>query len=197
MSVLRTLQNDEPALHQQCTTVNLEDFNKPEIQKVITDLTDSMRAVGLIAMAAPQIGYHVQIFITEIRATESRPGTELDELRVYINPEIVNYSEEKVELYEGCGSVQTPARFGAVIRPKEITIKAYDQNGRQFSLTCNGLLARAIQHEYDHLQGKEFTNSMQPESELVTPEVFKEKILTKPEHQAATKTTLKEIRFLS
>ena len=194
MTVLRTLQNTEPALHKKCTTVN---FETTQLQKIITDLTDSMRAAGLIAMAAPQIGYPVRVFITEIRATKSRPGNELDELRVFINPEIINYSQEKVELYEGCGSVQNTFGFGAVIRPKEITVKAYDSLGRSFSFRCNGLLARAIQHEYDHLQGQEFTVRMLATESLVTTEFFKKNVLTRPEHQAATKITIKEFKFLS
>jgi len=100
-----------------------------------------------------EIGENYCIFITELRQTKVRNASEADQPRIFINPEITARSTETGTIYEGCGSVSGPGSFGAVSRPKEITVSAWDELGRKFELRCDGLLARAIQHECDHLDG--------------------------------------------
>ena len=149
MAIKQTLQIGDPRLKAENKKV--ADFNDPVVKQVIQDLVDTMHQNELIGMAAQQIGYNWKIFVTEPRETETRPADQADELRVYINPVIVDFSGEESVIYEGCGSVLNGALFGPVKRPKEITIEAYDQNGKNFRMTCDGILARVIQHEYDHL----------------------------------------------
>ena len=92
--------------------------------------------------------------------TKLRSASETDQARVFINPKIIASSKETVVIYEGCGSVNGKEPIGPVVRPKSVTISAWNELGEKFTLHCNGLLARAIQHEADHLQGKEFLDRM-------------------------------------
>ncbi len=195
MSVITVLQQDNPILHKHCETIPLEQITSVALQKTVTDLIDTMRDSGLIAIAAPQIGVNLRLFLTEIRATKSRPNTQFDELRLYFNPEIIESSEEQVEIYEGCGSVQGSKKFAPVLRSKQIKVKAYDQTAKEFTLECDGLLARAIQHECDHLQGREFTALQIPGSKMITRETLQNQILNSAKHLEACTTTIKELKF--
>jgi peptide deformylase len=132
----------------------LTDISPKKLVKIITDLTDTMRAEGLVGIAGPQIGLGYRIFLTEIRKTKSRKDiTEVDPLRVFINPEIVSMSKRSIDGYEGCGSVCNGGLFGTVKRPETIRIRAFNETGEPFELETGGLLARIIQHEIDHLNG--------------------------------------------
>ncbi len=155
MSIKPTTQIGDPVI--RATAKQVSDVTDKVVQKAIDDLTDSMRAVNLVGMAAPQIGVGLRIFVTEIRKTKFRKNiNELDPLRVFINPRIIKKSKKIVAGYEGCGSVAHADLFGAVPRPDAVTVSAFDQNGFAFTLTAKGLLARVIQHELDHLDGKVF-----------------------------------------
>lgn len=167
------------------------DFNDPKVKQTIDDLVDTMHQNGLIGMAAPQIGENWKIFVTEPRETKDRPADQADELRIYINPEIVNFSTEENVIYEGCGSVLNGQLFGPVKRPGEITIEAIDQNGKKFRLNCDGILARVIQHEYDHLLGIEFTEKIFDYKKLMTAEFYRELVKMSPEQIGASKITKK------
>lgn len=138
-----------------------------EVQKVITNLIDSMHYHELVGMAAPQIGSNLNIFVSEIRATQLRKGKtvkEVDSLKVYINPKIVSYSKKQVEGYEGCGSVASAGLFAMVKRPESIIVQAQDKEGKKFKLRASNLLARVIQHEMDHLNGIIFTDKANQKS---------------------------------
>jgi len=76
------------------------------------------------------------------------------------------FSSEDIIQYEGCGSVPGNI-FGPVERPKKITVEAFDQHGRKFQLTCDGILGRVIQHEMDHLHGIEFVEKVQDYTKLL------------------------------
>jgi peptide deformylase len=79
---------------------------------------------------------------------------EKDVPRVFINPSIIETSEELVKYEEGCLSI--PGLYADVIRPKTVRIQAWNEKGRPFTLTADGILARVILHEYDHLEGTLF-----------------------------------------
>ena len=128
MATRDTLQIGDLRLKAPNKTV--EKFTDSSVKQVIQDLIDTMRANELIGMAAPQIGENWKIFVTEPRETKFRMADQVDILRVYINPIILNSSKEESIIYEGCGSVLNGQLFGLVKRPKEITIEAFDQKGR-------------------------------------------------------------------
>lgn len=143
-----------------------------KVKNIIKDLTDSMRYGNLVGMAAPQIGYNLRIFVTEIKATKLRKTKELDGLRVFINPKLSNKYKNKVSGYEGCGSVANSGIFAKVSRPASVTVTALDMNGKKFKLNAKGLLARVIQHEYDHLDGIIFLDKVTDTKSLMSSEEY-------------------------
>src|SRR5260221_1503233 len=159
MSIKKTIQIEDPRLKAENESVT--DFSDPEVKRVIQDLIETMRHLGLIGLAAPQIGDNYKIFITEPRATQYRTSDQTDELRIYINPIVVSKSDEEVIIYEGCGSVSDADGFGPVQRSKEVTVEAFDENGKKFQFKSDGILARVIMHELDHLDGLEFLDRME------------------------------------
>lgn len=142
-------------------------------QAIIADLIDTFKASSLVGMAAPQIGHSVRIFISEVRATKNRTPDMLSQLTIYINPVIIKSSRKKVTGYEGCGSVLHGDLFGPVRRPEQVTVEAYNEQGKKFSITASGLLARIIQHEYDHLDGILFTDKVTDNTEFMIGEEFR------------------------
>ena len=144
----------------------------PKVKKIIKDLTDSMRNANLVGISAPQIGQNLRIFVTEIRTTTLRKTNELDKLRVFINPKIIMSSKKKISGYEGCGSVAISGIFGKVPRSTQVTVKAFDENNKKFVLTAKGLLARVIQHEFDHLEGIIFLDKVFDKNSLMSREEY-------------------------
>ncbi|MEZ4440326.1 MAG: peptide deformylase [Polyangiaceae bacterium] len=117
-----------------------------EIRKLIEDMAETMYAAPGVGLAATQIGEPIRLFIIDL-ATEDEPS----ELRVFINPEIIR-TEGTQTWTEGCLSF--PGVSEDVESATEVTVRALDENGEPFELTADGLLAVAIQHEHDHLEGK-------------------------------------------
>lgn len=156
MPVRHTVQLGDPVIRLRAQEV--ADPVSPETQAIVQDLIDSMRADNLVGMAAPQIGESVRVIVTEIRSTIYREKSpeEFDAARVFINPEITHVSEKLVPDREGCGSVARAGIFADVPRPESVTVRAFDQKGESFELEADGLLARIIQHEVDHLDGVVF-----------------------------------------
>ena len=122
----------------------VKDPKAPEIQKLVADMILTMKAANGIGLAAPQIGRSLRLFTVNIEG----------KIYVFINPEIKDISSEKVPFEEGCLSVQKT--WGPVVRPKKLTIKALDENGKPVKIRAKGLLARVVQHEMDHLNGTLF-----------------------------------------
>ena len=118
------------------------------LKDLVADLTATLRSAKGLGLAAPQIGESKRIFILDLSAIDLT-----ESLRVFINPEIVIKSGE-ILLEEGCLSF--PGIYQKIIRPEKIIVKALDLDGKEFTLEASGMLSRAIQHEYDHLEGTLF-----------------------------------------
>lgn len=196
MAVKELLQLGDERLTKE--NLEIRDFNDEKIKQVITDLIDTMDDINkkLIGISAPQIGENVKMFITGIKETQFRSKDQADELRVFINPKIIKESKEEIILYEGCGSVARSQIFGPVSRSKIITIEASDEKGERFSIRCDGLLARVIQHENDHLLGIEFIERISDYTKLVSPESYGEKIKDSIEQKQNSIITIKEVTKL-
>lgn len=149
MAIRKIIKIGHPSLKAKNKKVGK--FNTNKLRKLVKDLKDTMRKAELVGLAAPQIGENYKVFVTEPRKTKSRTLDQSDQFRMYINSRMIYESKRKVIIYEGCGSVGD--LFGPVKRPKILTIEAYNVKGEKFRLKCDGLLARVIQHEYDHLSG--------------------------------------------
>jgi peptide deformylase len=150
-------------------------ISSPTVKRIIKNLVDSMRYHGLLGMAAPQIGINLRIFVTEIRKTRTTKkarSRKYDQVRVFINPNIMSRSRKQVLGYEGCGSVANAGIFGEIKRSYSITVKAQDSKGKKFLLKASDLLARVIQHEYDHLEGKVFLDHSPHKKSLMSREEY-------------------------
>ena len=117
----------------------------PRIKALIEDLYETMYEEDGVGLAAPQIGILRRIFVVDTTMNEKNP-----ERYVMINPEILETSGTQ-EGSEGCLSV--PGKHAKVIRPRCVKVKALDEEGREFVVEAEDLLARAILHEFDHLEG--------------------------------------------
>jgi peptide deformylase len=154
MAVKRLYQVGEKVIRAKAKRVTSKDQKK--LPQLITDLIDTMRATNLIGIAAPQIGVSLQVFVTEIRRTKTRKDArDLDQLRVFINPRVVSLSGRPTVLTEGCGSLgaENSRLFGPVRRPSLVVMEALSEHLEPFTVKASGLLAKCLQHEYDHLQG--------------------------------------------
>src|SRR3989344_5140050 len=140
--VLKIVQEGNPVLRKK--TGPVKEPKSPEIQRLISGMIITMKAAKGIGLAAPQVGVSLSIFTTDIE----------EKISIFVNPEIKDISTEQIPFEEGCLSVQKI--WGPVIRPKKLTIKAMDENGKPFKIRAKGLLARVIQHEMDHLNGTLF-----------------------------------------
>jgi len=137
----------DPCLRIRAKSV--EDFNS-DIAKMLNDMADIMYANRGIGLAAPQVGLGLRVLVVDTG----------DGIVNYINPVIEDASKEKSKLEEGCLSF--PDVTVNIVRPKKITVRARDAGGKFFIKTLNGLEAKAIQHELDHLNGKLIIDYLDP-----------------------------------
>ena len=143
MAILKILQYPDEKLHTIAKPVAIVDDT---IRKLIRDMAETMYAAPGIGLAATQVDVHLRIIVMDISETR-------DDLRVFINPELLRAVGE-CEHEEGCLSV--PGVYDYVTRPERVTVRALDEQGKQFTLEVDGLLATCVQHEMDHLRGKVF-----------------------------------------
>lgn len=115
----------------------------PELKMLVDAMIDTLIEAEGIGLAAPQVGVSKKIFV--VKLPDEDPI-------VFINPEIIETSNEVGPYEEGCLSI--PGMYHDVIRPLEVMLQAQDVRGKAFTLKADGLLARVIQHENDHLHGK-------------------------------------------
>lgn len=123
-----------------------------DVDRVIDDMVKAMHAAPGIGLAAPQIGVPLRICIVDLSV-----GRRAEDLRVMINPEFVEREGTQLE-EEGCLSL--PGFTATVLRPKRATIRALDRQGRDHFVEGKELLARALQHEIDHLDGTLFVDRL-------------------------------------
>jgi peptide deformylase len=144
MAVLNILKFPDPRLHRVAEPVREVDGR---IRQLVSDMAETMYEAPGIGLAATQVDVHLRVIVIDV--SEAR-----DQLKVFINPEIVDESADCKVYEEGCLSV--PGVYDEVERPDRVTVRALDEQGKPFTLDCDGLLAVCIQHEIDHLNGRVF-----------------------------------------
>ena len=132
----------------------------PSLQSLVKDMLDSMHAANGLGLAAPQIAVPLRVIVIEMPPLADEEGNEIQpsQLYVFCNPQIIEASGEE-EGQEGCLSV--PGLVGDVKRAVAVTVKGQDARGRRIRTKAEGLLARAFQHEIDHLNGILFTDRVE------------------------------------
>ncbi len=150
MSILRITKHGEPVLKKVCPLVPYADL-RPELPRLLKNMWSTMYSAKGVGLAAPQIGLNLRLSVVDVRP-EGKPRR-----LVLLNPEIVSGEGVMVE-DEGCLSV--PGVFARVKRFARVRLRAVDAHGEPFELEATGLLAKAFQHEVDHLDGKLFIDRL-------------------------------------
>ena len=140
--ILKIVAYGSPVLRKKCENIT-PDY--PELSKLILDMRETMSYANGIGLAAPQVGKPIRLFIVGI-----------DDM-VFINAKITA-TEGQCSFTEGCLSI--PGIYEAVNRPEKITINYFDENFEEHTKTFEGIEARVIQHEYDHVEGILFTSHL-------------------------------------
>ncbi|HVR29834.1 MAG TPA: peptide deformylase [Thermoanaerobaculia bacterium] len=149
MSVLPIRIYPDPVLRVRCRPVEVFDR---ELARLIADMVETMHAAPGIGLAANQVGVESRVAVVDLSS-----GERGEDLLVLINPEIFGEEGEDEDV-EGCLSI--PDFTEKVPRPIAVSVRAADASGRRFELEAEGLLARAICHELDHLEGRLFTDRL-------------------------------------
>lgn len=163
------VQDGHPALRKISTPVSVADIGSPEIKKIISDMSTALHSqADGVAIAAPQIGVNLRIFIINgALLYEADPKKFKDNTdQVYINPVITKRST-KQEWKSGEGCLSCRWLYGTVKRHNNVTIEAYDEHGTKFTRGAGGLLAHIFQHEVDHLDGILFVDKARNIEEIL------------------------------
>lgn len=149
------VQEGAPVLRHKAKAVAKKDITSQKVRGVISRMKKVLAGEEYgVAIAAPQIGENMRIFVVAGRAflPEDAPdGTPKPADMTFINPEVVRLSRAKKEMSEGCLSVR--GKYGTVLRHEKASIKALNEEGKPFTYNGTGLVAHIFQHEYDHLEG--------------------------------------------
>ena len=149
MAIHTVLRMGHPLLNQRAAEI--EDFNTPELDSLIEDMLDTMRAEDGAGLAAPQIGISRRIVVFGFDENPRYQDAPAVPRTVLINPQIKPLDETMEEGWEGCLSV--PGMRGMVPRYRQIEYHGFDASGEPFQVEAEGFHARVVQHECDHLDG--------------------------------------------
>ena len=171
----KIVQKEDKVLRKDTKEIPIHEIKTPKIQKILKEMSTALKSQDDgVALAAPQIGYPLKIFVVsgKIFDKDFISGKEMQEPHpdpllvkeretrpkdlIFINPVISKMSREKEWIPEGCLSVRW--LYGKTLRSKKATVTAYNENGKKFIRGASGLLAQIFQHETDHLKGVLFTD---------------------------------------
>ncbi len=179
--MVRIFQKEDPILRLKASEVPIEEIGSKKVQKIIADMKEVLETQhDGVAIAAPQIGESLRIFVMSKRVYEiigenkkglgpKALGRDLYADTIFINPYIIKMSREKEQAEEGCLSVRY--LYGKVMRAKKATIEAYDEKGKKFISGGSGIIAQIFQHECDHLDGVLFTDKAEDLQEIPPEEI--------------------------
>ena len=149
MAIRTIVQDGDPILKKVCRQVTSFDA---KLGTLLDDMKETLIQAQGLGLAGPQVGYMRRLFICmDDREWINDEIPENPTIIEFVNPEILELSEEKVNLYEGCLSF--PGHNGAIERSKHVKVRAQDRNGNWFEMEADDMLARCIQHENNHLDG--------------------------------------------
>jgi peptide deformylase len=174
MSILKVARMGHPVLRSRARPLAPGDIASPRIQKLIDDMFETMREYQGVGLAGPQVHESVRLFVAGFSSPdadeEETKHVERVPLMALINPEITPIGKEIIEDWEGCLSI--PDIRGRVPRAQEISVRAYDRQGKRIEMRARGFTARVIQHETDHLDGVLFFDRMKSFESLTFLEEF-------------------------
>jgi peptide deformylase len=168
MAILKVARMGHPVLRAKAQPIPPSQITSEGVQRLIDDMFETMREYAGIGLAGPQVHEGLRLFVAGVH--EAPVPAELTDdgdmpLIALINPEVTPVGDAVVEGWEGCLSI--PDIRGMVPRARSVRVQAYDRTGKKITFTANGLPARVIQHETDHLDGVLFFDRM-PSFESLT-----------------------------
>ena len=188
----KILQKEAPNLREISKAIPVDKIASAKIQSIIRDMKSALASQDDgVAIAAPQIGQSLRIFVISGKVESILKGSDLAPEQsensknkekfvadlVFINPVIKKISKEKIIIEEGCLSVRY--LYGKVSRSSKATVEAYDENGKKFTRGGSGLIAQIFQHEIDHLDGVLFIDKAK-----YIEEILPESLTKKPKDHA-------------
>jgi peptide deformylase len=165
---LKLAHYSDPILRKKVERVN---FIDDDLRRLVDDMIETMHALNGIGLAAPQVFRSIALFITNVPKQLPNGKWVPGQPRVFLNPQIVEVSEEMQTISEGCLSI--PNLYMNVTRPKEIKIQATDINGHPIEETLSDFEATNFLHEYDHLNGILIIDYYSPEERKSLELLFK------------------------
>lgn len=151
----------QEVLRKKCTDI---DNSYPNLQKLIGDMFETLSAADGVGLSAPQVGFDIRLFICNVEDWADDLGDNIPEgdpyRRVFINPTVIELTGQKDIFREGCLSL--PGINENVSRPTVVKIRYWDENWVEHTHTFDKSWARVIQHEYDHIEGKLFSDHLAP-----------------------------------
>jgi peptide deformylase len=160
----KIVQSGHPILRAAAGDVPVKSIGTPKIKKILKEMAAAIASRDdAVAIAAPQLGYPLRMFMVSGKIFESEEPeigaekTYADRNFVFINPILTKVSKRKEAMEEGCLSVD--AQYGMVRRSQKATVRAHDEHGNAFEWGGSGLLAQIFQHEVDHLNGVLFIDT--------------------------------------
>ncbi|MDQ2656983.1 MAG: peptide deformylase [Bacteroidota bacterium] len=145
----------DPVLRQRAKNID----TGTDIKQLVEDMFETLEAANGIGLAAPQIGKPIRLFVVDGTAIEDEPGMENFRM-VFVNAEVIEEAGTPWEFEEGCLSI--PNIRERISRKEQLRIRYFDENWNSFEETFDGMKARIIQHEYDHIEGKMFVDYLTP-----------------------------------
>ncbi|HZC38706.1 MAG TPA: peptide deformylase [Sphingomicrobium sp.] len=155
MALLPIVEVPDPRLRQISSPVEKVDA---EVRALVADMFETMYAAPGIGLAAIQVGVAKRILVIDLQEPLEEDGEPVRDPRVFINPEILEHSDQEVPYTEGCLSV--PDQYAEVDRPDRIRARWLDLDGKVREEEIEGLLATCLQHEMDHLEGVLFIDHL-------------------------------------
>lgn len=164
MAILEIAKLGNPILRQMARPVTPEECQDPAFQNFLEDMTETMRKRDGVGLAAPQVHLSKQIIVIEANANPRYPDAPDLDLLIMLNPTVTFMSDEKIEGWEGCLSVDNLR--GKVVRSTRVTVAGFNRHMAPMEVEAQGFLAVVFQHEIDHLHGKVYLDRMKDFSTL-------------------------------
>ena len=170
MAILKIAKLGSPILRKIAEPVREDECRTPEFQVFLDDMVETMEKLDGIGLAAPQVFQSKQVVVVKPTGNARYPSVPDYPLMILINPELTNHSEEMVEGWEGCLSVENLR--GKVMRHTKVHLSGFNREMEPLAFEVSGFLAVVLQHEMDHLLGKVFLDRMRDLSTLTQLEEY-------------------------
>jgi len=148
----------DPVLRRKATAIEPEEY--PHVKELIENMFETMYAAHGVGLAAPQVGLSMRLFVVDASPFAEDDETLVGFKKAFINAQVLEETGEEWPFNEGCLSI--PDIREDVYRCKHVRLSYYDEHWKHYEETFTGMAARIIQHEYDHIEGKLFTDKLSP-----------------------------------